>query len=254
MLFADTRPTPADAEGAAVRRADFRVGPARERLALLRTLRDRALPLTLIGPGDGSLASTLWTVDEARGRLGFAVDEGDPRLDGFVSADEAVAVAFLDSVKLQFDLHGLLLVRGAGRCALQCALPAEIYRVQRRGAFRVRTLEQHGPTARLRHPALPDMAVALRVLDVSAGGCALLLPDDVPPLQPGIRIAGVAIELDADTRFVTTLSLQHVTAIHPDARGVRLGCEWSALDGAAARALQRYVDRTQRRRRLFAGS
>ena len=31
--------------------------------------------------------------------------------------------------------------------------------------------------ARLRHPAIPDMQLALRVVDVSAGGCALSLPE-----------------------------------------------------------------------------
>jgi c-di-GMP-binding flagellar brake protein YcgR len=155
-------------------------------------------------------------------------------------------------VKLQFDLRDLLLVRGPKSCALQCELPREIYRFQRRGAYRVRTLEAHLPSARVRHPSIPEMALELRVLDVSAGGCALQLPHDVPPLRPGIRLAGVAIELDADTRFVATLTLQHVTAILPNERGVRLGCGWQMPDGAAERTLQRYIDQTQKRRRLLA--
>jgi c-di-GMP-binding flagellar brake protein YcgR len=48
------------------------------------------------------------------------------------------------------------------------------------------------------------MQLALRVLDVSIGGCALLLPADVPALEPGVTLQGVEIELDADTRFVVT--------------------------------------------------
>jgi len=98
---------------------------------------------------------------------------------------------------------------------------------------------------------MPEMALALRVLDVSAGGCAVLLPQDVPPLQPGTRIASAAIVLDGDTRFETSLVLQHVTALHPDQGGVRIGCAWLDLGPSAARALQLYIDQTQKRRRLL---
>ncbi|MEO5697330.1 MAG: PilZ domain-containing protein [Burkholderiaceae bacterium] len=170
-----------------------------------------------------------------------------------VDGDELVAVAYLDRVKLQFDLQGLVLVRGASHCALQAGFPREVYRFQRRRAYRVRTLERSAPTARLRHPSLPDMALLLRVIDVSIGGCALFVGQDVPPLQPGTRIAAVGIELDADTRFDADVRLQHVSAIGPGPGplGVRIGCEWLSLEGSAERTLQRYIDQTQKRRRLM---
>jgi len=65
-------------------------------------------------------------------------------------------------------------------------LPREVFRFQRRNSFRVRTLPRSSPTMVLRHPGIPDMTLALRVLDVSTGGCALFLPNDVPPLSPGV--------------------------------------------------------------------
>ena len=101
----------------------------------------------------------------------------------------------------------------------------------------------------LRHPSMPEMQLALRVLDVSIGGCALLVPADVPGLQPGSLLAGVRVELDADTTFNAEVRLLHVSSLSRDA-GTRLGCEWSKIDGMAQRALQRFIDRTQRRRRL----
>jgi tyrosyl-tRNA synthetase len=57
------------------------------------------------------------------------------------------------------------------------------------------------------------------------------------------------ITLAAETRFVATLRLQHVSAMGGGAQGARLGCEW-ALAGAAGRMLQCYVDLAQKRRRL----
>ena len=95
------------------------------------------------------------------------------------------------------------------------------------------------------------MPLVLRVLDVSIGGCALMVPEDVPALQVGSTLHGARLELDPDTRFAATLELQHVTSIQQGTRGVRLGCAMTQLDGDAARALQRYIDQTQKRRRLL---
>ena len=89
-------------------------------------------------------------------------------------------------------------------------------------------------------------------LDLSIGGCALFLPHDVPSLDPGVLMNGVVLELDADTRVSTGLWLQHVTSINPDAHGVRLGCEFVSPSNDGLRALQLYIDQTQKRRRLMA--
>jgi c-di-GMP-binding flagellar brake protein YcgR len=250
-MFQDTRPADLDADGQSGPWTEFRVQHPAERLPLLRQLRDAAVPVSLSMPGGAALRTQLWSLDEARERLSFSVDPSDPQLPALVQDDEAVAVAYLDSVKLQFDVHALCLVHALNAAALQCALPRDIYRFQRRGAFRVRPPERHTPTATLRHPSMPEMALRLRVLDISIGGCALWLPNDVPPLQPGTVLGQVDVQLDAETRFDAAMTLQHVSAIGADERGARIGCEWRPLSGAANRALQRWIDRTQKRRRLL---
>jgi c-di-GMP-binding flagellar brake protein YcgR len=250
-MFADTQPAPLPAEGARQAWQAFRVDHPGEILAYMRQLRDGSVPVQLSSPDAYALSVCLWTIDERAGRLSFSIDAERPQLSAMIDSDELVAVSYLDAVKLQFDLEQPMIVRGRQGAALQTAFPQSLYRFQRRQSYRVRTLERHSPTAHLRHPAMPDMLLPLRVLDVSAGGCALFVPQDVPPLEPGTRLGGVRIELDADTRFDTGLCLQHVTAIQPAQRGVRLGCEWLQLPPSAERALQRYIDQTQKRRRLL---
>ena len=247
----DTRPAALDAHGNADRWDEFRVTHAGEQLGLLRRLRDGAVPINLNGPDGNTLNTVLWAIDEARGRINFHVDADALGLPTLIDGNEAVAVAYLESVKLQFDLHDLLLVHGARTSVLQASMPGSLYRFQRRGAYRVRTLERGSPTAQMRHPAIPDMALELRVLDVSIGGCSLHVPADVPPLQPGTRLHAVRIELDADTRFAIAMQCQHVSSLPGGGPGVRLGCEWVAMGGDAERALQRYIDSTQKRRRLL---
>lgn len=123
---------------------------------------------------------------------------------------------------------------------------------QRRQAYRVRTTEAPSPAVTLRHPSMPEMRITLPLVDVSAGGCALPVPDDVPPLPPGTRLNGARVELDGQTRFECALQLQHVSTLGGTDRP-SLGCLFVDLDPGAQRALQRWIDRAQQRRRRLAG-
>lgn len=237
---------------AAGHEAAFRIDAPRDVLDLLRALHASAAPLALNPPAGSPVSSLLRTIDAQRGRIGLAADAAHPGMPQLVAGNEAVAVGYLDRIKIQFDLHGLALVHGPEGAALQAALPAEAYRFQRRDAFRVQASAPHGPRARLHHPAAAGLALDLRVLDVSAGGCALLLPGDAPPLPSGSVLADADIELDAETRFPARLVVLHTLPLSAIARGgFRLGCEWSSLDSAAERALQRWIDRTQRLQRAL---
>lgn len=251
MEFADTQPAPI---GAATDDAfaQFRSSHPREVQALLRDLRDGGTPVALSAPGGAGIGATVWTVDTERGRLAFDVERGDPQLPALVEANELTAVAYLDAVKLQFDLHDLVLVHGPRATALQARIPDCIYRFQRRGAFRVRTLDRGTPVARLRHPSLPDMKLALRIVDISIGGCALMLPADLPPLPPGLEMGGVLLDLDTDTLLEVAVRIQHATSVQgKNGTSLRLGCELLRPDAGTQRTLQRYIDQTQKRRRLL---
>ena len=230
----------------------YRLGAPSEVATMLRRLQEANVPLNLNTPQGGVYTTTLWAMDAARGMLSFAADARDPRLQAVLEGDEAVVVGYLENIKVQFDVDNLVLVRGGQASALNATYPRQLFRFQRRDSYRVRPILRDTPVARLRHPMIPEMQLALRVLDVSIGGCALLLPEDVPPLTPGVTIGRVRIELDLNAHFETALRLQHITAIQPDSRGVRLGCEWVRLGQDAERTLQRYIDQTQKRRRFVA--
>ncbi len=250
-MFQDTRPAAPGAGGAHEAWAEFRIDDAAELLHLLQRLCDGGVPLSLSAPQGAALHTRLSSVDAAQRRIAFSAGAhaDSVQLQRLAHDGEAVAVACLDEVKLQFDADDLVLVHAP--CALHARLPAVLYRFQRRAAYRVRSFEPRAPQALLRHPSMPEMRIGLRIVDLSAGGCALRLPDDIPALQPGTLLAGVRIDLDGDSAFEATLRLQHVSAMHGGS-GQRLGCEFVALDGPARRALQRWIDQTQQRRRLRA--
>ena len=249
-----TMPMPLDALGAAPGGLDeFRINTPREIGAMLKLLVDGNVQMNL-NASDGSVVSaTLWTADATRGSIGFSVNPDDPAVNALVECQEAVIVGYLESVKLQFDATDLVLVRGQRGSVLNCGWPREMFRFQRRGAFRVRPLLRSAPTARFRWgTGAAEHEFSLRVLDVSIGGCALFLPDDLPSIDPGVTLPRTQIDLDADTRFDVDLRLHHVTSINADAKGVRLGCEFVRADGAVQRTLQRFIDLTQKRGKLLA--
>ena len=248
----ETRPAPLDGMNQDDGLDEFRVSSARDIQGLLKQLLDGSVLLNL-NAGDGSVfTSAIWTMDSLRGTIGFNADPADPAMQALLECDEVVVVGYLDSVKLQFDVHDLVLVHGHRASVLSCPAPREMYRFQRRNAFRVRPLMRVSPVARFRHPDLPEMELALRVIDISIGGCGVFLPEDVPAMNAGVLLNGVRIELDSDTRLDVNMRLQHVTAINAEARGVRLGFEFSRVGGDSLRALQRFIDLTQKRGKLMA--
>ncbi len=211
--------------------AEFRVTEPGEIRALLKQLMDDVVPLNLSASDGSAYTTTLWTVDPPSDRISFTADMLAHSVHDIVEADECVAVAYLDRVKVQFDVSDLVLVQGHKASVLQCRLPREVFRFQRRNTFRVRTIERTAPTASFRHPGIPDMSLALRVLDVSIGGCALLQPANVPHLQPGAVIKGVRLSLDAETQIDAGLMLPASRHVHRRRETAR--CAWLAARSSA---------------------
>lgn len=245
-------PPPAEPEARSAP-AEFRIVDPYEILALLRRMAEQRVLVTIAASSGASFTTPLWEVDPAKGVVRFAADRHDPTLERVLDAEEAVAVGYLDSIKIQFDVTGLVHVHaGRGTSTLNCSFPGELFRFQRRSSFRVRPLLHAPPVARLVHPHDADHVMELRILDVSVGGIALFLPEDQPPIQPGTIIDKVLIDLDAETRFSAMLRVAHVTSLNASSRGVRVGCEMERMSGEALRALQRFIDQTQKQRRLMA--
>jgi len=244
--------SPAPLEGMNAALDEFRIASPRDVGLLLKQLLDGAVVLSLHGSDGSVFRSVIWTMDSARATIGFNADPNDPAMQSILHSHDVTVVGYLDSVKVQFELRNPVLVHGNRASVLSCPFPREMYRFQRRNAFRVRPLMRSAPVARFRHPDQQDGEVALRIIDLSIGGCALFLPSDQQPLTVGVTLAGARMELDEDTRVDVSLRLQHVTSINNDGRGVRLGFEFVRPSGDTVRTLQRFIDLTQKRGKLMA--
>lgn len=216
--------------------------------ALLQRLLDSRALVTLSGPQGSHYTTVLCGMDGERAVLDFDAQAGDAvGLAALLKTQEVTAVAYLDSIKVQFELDVVMRPDEGAGSTLRAHYPAAVYRFQRRSSFRVRPLLSLDPQARFEHPSSPHQPVSLRVLDISLLGVALLLPDGVPMVPAGAMVEGCTIELDADTRIEVGLEVHHVSVIGSPSQGARLGCELHGVRGESERILQRYIDQTQKR-------
>jgi c-di-GMP-binding flagellar brake protein YcgR len=231
---------------------DFRISQPLEIQTLLSQMADQNIMIALTTPGGATYTTTVWEVDRTRQVVRMGADLIDRQLDQVLGSNEVMAVGYLEQVKIQFEVQSLMRVKGEGDTrVLNCLFPLEIYRFQRRSNFRVRPLHTPPPVVRFRVRPSTD-PLELRVIDVSATGVALLMPEGAAAPRAGSQVVAVDVELDVDTYFVANLQVMHASPLRQDLPGVRLGCEFEGLTGPALRALQRFIDQTQKRRRAMA--
>ena len=224
---------------------EFQVLAATEIAALLRVLHSEQARITLSNKAGVSLPSRVCTLDPTHCAMSFDVRPGDPLIRELTASGDVTATAYLDDIRIQFELEELMLVNAAEGAVLRGPWPGLLYRFQRRSAFRVRPTSR-SPQVRLAHP---EQAIELRVriLDLSMGGLALLMPLDVRPWPTGTIVTAVQVELDRDTRFQASLRVQHVHV--PNESGTPVGLAFAQLERPAARELQLYIDQAQKRSR-----
>lgn len=239
-------------------RPEFRIEGEFAVRAVLRELMTRRALVTLYPEGhiDDALVTHIVHV----GPEGIELDAtGQPRSAAALRrASFAIGVAFPGSVKTQFRLERLSstdevpLPAAAGAAAatvtrLRAPLPAELYRLQRREAFRVspppeddaHCVQHVGVGRELRHP----------LVDLSAGGLAvLLLPGSAIP-TPGRIWRHSRIE----TAVVPPIPCELVVrGVYPDpARddARRVAFAFQAMPSEVLRRIQVYVIDIEKRLR-----
>jgi c-di-GMP-binding flagellar brake protein YcgR len=230
--------------------APYRVDDGLEVVALLKRLcSERALVTLYAGVGGQFLVTTILRVDVAHNQVVFDFTTDEARRQMLLGAARATAVGYLDSVKIQFDLN-LKKADPAATTELKCPVPAEMFRIQRRNAYRARPLASQPATCWIANAEAPGQREPMRLLDISLGGVALMAVSAALEIQPGMRLEHCVIELPGHDRFACDMVVRY---LDQGARALtdkqRCGCEFLGLSGSVLRLIQVYVNEVEQRRR-----
>lgn len=250
MSAFDTQPAPLNPQDPASPWTRFKVGDPRRCLAALIGLRTGDVPVSIGVPGGPSFSAALWSVDQFHGHLHFNVSSAEKDVAQISALPNLWGAAYLDDVKLQFELSQPQLTARGTEFSLRVDLPSSVYMMPRRAAVRVRQAAERSPTARFVHPLDTEQFLALKVLDLSQTGCALWKPAAVLSLQPGHELRSVEIELSDDEIFFSDIRVRHVTVLSKSPAGSRIGCAWVDLSDTAKATLAAWIQPGRRRQQL----
>lgn len=219
----------------------FTVQSPQEVSGLLHALHRRAVPLNIfVDPGSDFDVAALLEVDDERGELRFGGLGRHPVHEWLQDTSRLTFIGFVDAVKLQFRASRARVSAPGCRHAFAVPMPTQLLRLQRRGGARVRPGIANGALCCIGPDNGGDNANALRVLDLSSSGLALL--DDGAGLggAVGSRIEGCRIQLPGVGSIEADLWIRHVARLPGSETAVSVGCEFEALTPSARALLDTY--------------
>jgi len=215
---------------------------------LLQAMIDQRAMLTVHPDGrDQSFPSAVLEVDSH----GVILDASPvPSVNQSVeNASSLLCFGQVDKVTVRFHLHGHHRIDRDGHVAFEAGLPEEAHHLQRREFYRLETPVGDSPYFELPDPDGGE-AIRLRVLDISAGGIALLLPAEQSLLKLQSRYTGL-LDIPESTPFSTALVVCNLRQ-QRQPNGVemtRAGLRFSDLPRGADNTIQRYIFRIDRLRK-----
>ncbi len=164
-------------------------------------------------------------------------------------ASHLLCLAQLERVQVRFRLEHLEPVGNGNRTAFRAAFPEELCHLQRRELYRLETPINGSPTCRLT-PREEDEAIELRVVDISGGGLALLLPPGMPPLTVQQRYRDCQLRFpDGPAIQVDLIACNMRIQVMPNGVEMqRVGLRFESLPRGSDTAIQRYIFRIERQR------
>ena len=237
---------------------NYLVRDARSIRQLLTQLAEKHCLLSVHLPGGNSFVSTVLALTAREDGLILDRSPDEHINQRATVAERLTCVTRLDGIRIQFEVEGANTFPYDGFEALATPLPDAVLRLQRRECFRL--------SVPINQPVYCQITLTdndgqkkthkLRVLDISAGGVALVCPPDENVIAPGMSLDECVLlmpELDAAPVRLKVRN-QFTTEGRNGIRMTRTGCEFVDLSGKVATNIQRYIFKVERdRRQLQAG-
>jgi flagellar brake protein len=199
----------------------------------------RFLPTTVIG------------LDEERRQVYMDLSIDEQLNAAALRAGRLLCITALDKIRIQFPLERIEPATYEGLPALRAPLPDLLLRLQRREHYRLVVPLTQPPECRIITDSAKGEHIDARVLDISGGGIAFLLPLSATMFAMDAAFEDCRIDLPEHGIITTKLRVRNVARIQ-QVNGnelLRVGCQFIGLPTPVANTIQRYILRIERERK-----
>ena len=221
--------------------------------ALLRSIQRHAslLRMYISGNPDQSLITTILALDDSEQRVMVDCSQDADFNDRLTHARAVVFDTQLDQIHVHFMAHGFQQTTYADLPALSFPFPSSVRRIQRREFYRVEIPMGEPATCviTLADPGKSPRRIRLKLRDISAGGVALLDPENLLPHEAGSTLKNVQLTLPEVGEVTVDLEVLRVhTNVLPSKKEiVELACKFVKPSNASTLIIQSYISRLERR-------
>lgn len=193
--------------------------------------------------------------------LGLSPDESELILDASndeqlnlraEKADQVICITQLDSIKIQFPLTDIQRHPFEGHLALRAPLPDILLRLQRREYYRLSAPAAHALTCTIPivDPTGLVTSYMARIVDISGGGVAVMVPPKGVPFEPEMEFPDCHILLPEAGPVHATLKVCNIFRL-TNRQGItmlRAGCQFIDLPDSMNTLINRYILKVERGR------
>lgn len=193
--------------------------------------------------------------------LGFSPDQSSIMLDlsndeqmnqRAEAAGQVICITQLDSIKIQFPLADIRRHPFEGRPALRAPMPDILLRLQRREYYRLVAPAAHALSCTIPVTDSSGLVSAYkaRVVDISGGGVAVMVPPKGIPFEPEMEFPDCHIALPEAGAVHATLKVRNLFRL-TNRQGItmlRAGCQFLDLPETMNTLINRYILKVERSR------
>jgi len=233
--------------------SQYVVSDHREIVRLMNALVDKREFVTAHLDGGSSFITAVLAVT-ADGDAIVLDASPDEKLNGRATAGgEITCTARLERVRLQFELTALERFPHEGYLALRAPLPDSVLRLQRREFFRLATPVAAPLMCTIVHQDEngTKRSIPVKVLDISSGGVAVIVPPAELPLAAGMEFDDCRLALPESEPLAVRIRVRNLFYIDRQSgtRVLRAGCEFIGLSNSLMARIQRYIFKVERDRK-----
>lgn len=231
----------------------YLVHEPREIVAILNGLAEkRALVTAYLDGGLSFITAVLAVTADGTGLILDASSDESTNARA-TAASRLMCVSHLDKVRVQFSVPALERFPHDGYLALRSPLPESVLRLQRREYYRLSAPVGAPPICTIRFKSTGGEAksVPLKVLDISGGGVAVVVPPAGLELASGMEFADCLLTLPEGEPLPVRIRICNLFHVERSGSGrmLRAGCEFIGLSNNDVARIQRYIFKIERERK-----